>query len=73
MSRFILVDKDDAAKYQDEGYWLDRYDEWDYPTFLVDTYTNKIVGSDRCEPEDATFDRHYGFLVELLNTVAAGG
>lgn len=71
MSRFITIGRDDLKNYNDpEGYdeWMN---EWDYPTFLVDTATNTVVFCDSTEPEDATLDRSFSPLVDLLNAVAA--
>jgi hypothetical protein len=71
MPRFIFADRDDVEKRDDAEEWL-PYSDWEYPTYLIDTKTDKIIASDQCESEDATFGRHYRFLIDLLNEVAEG-
>jgi hypothetical protein len=34
---------------------------------LIDSETNHIVGSDYCEPEDASLTRHFSWVLEALN------
>lgn len=67
--RFITVDLDTARKFGDPEGWTE-WDDADWSTYLIDTHQQLVVGHDRCEPEDSTLDRHFSFVVDLLNEVA---
>ena len=70
MRRFIVVGKDEVSRYDDPDGWAEWVSEWDYPSFLIDAKRGVVIGHDRCEPEDATLDRHFNFVIDLLNDLA---
>lgn len=68
MARFIVVDE--AEGYEDPEGFSEGVEDWNFPSYLVDTKTNEIVFKDGGEPEDASLTRDYRRLVDLLNKVA---
>lgn len=45
-------------------------DDWRYGHELVRSSDGQVVCTDTCEPEDATFARHFSDVVEELNRLA---
>lgn len=69
--RFIVVGFENLKNYKDPEGYGEVYSSWDndleWASYVVDTETDTVVFCDRCEPEDATLDRHFGALLDLAN------